>query len=73
MKDKGDRFKRVAARRTNTILKKLQILGNCANRSAYEYTDEDINRIFGEIEKTTRLVKTKFKISNNGKRKEFKL
>lgn len=73
MEDKRERFRRVAARRTNIILKKLQILGNCANRSAYKYTDEDINKVFGEIEKATRLVKTKFQLSNNSKGKEFKL
>ena len=51
MENKKERFKRLAAYRTNEILKRLRILGNCSNRSAYEYTEEDINKIFSEIEK----------------------
>ena len=41
MNGKKERFKRVATRRTNAVLKKLQILGHCANRSAYEYDAEE--------------------------------
>jgi len=72
MEDKHKRFKRVATRRTNAILKKLQVLGNCANRSAYEYTDDEVNKIFGEIERATKMTKTKFQLDSN-KNKEFKL
>lgn len=71
MNDKKERFKRVATRRTNAVLKKLQILSHCANRSAYEYDAEDINKIFTEIEKETKLIKAKFQLNN--KHKEFKL
>ena len=43
---KRDRFKRLATQRTNAILKKLKILGNCANKNVYAYTDKEINKIF---------------------------
>ena len=72
MNNKQERFKRVATRRTNAVLKSLQVLGNCSNRSAYEYTEEEINRIFAEIERTVKLTKTKFHLARN-KNKEFKL
>ena len=72
MDSKRERFRRVASRRTNEVLKKLAILGNCANRSAYEYTDDEINKIFNEIEKVLRMTKMKFHMSKNSK-KEFKL
>ncbi|PIZ64389.1 hypothetical protein COY15_05120, partial [Candidatus Roizmanbacteria bacterium CG_4_10_14_0_2_um_filter_39_12] len=62
--------KRLATYRTNQILTKLKILGNCANKSAYEYTEDEINRIFIEIEKMTRFTKSKFYIQ---KKSEFKL
>lgn len=68
--DKRERFKRLATYRTNEILRKLRVLGNCANRSAYEYTEEEINKIFSEIEKMTRSTKSKFHFV---KRTEFKL
>lgn len=65
-----ERFKRLATYRTNGILHRLKVLGNCANRSAYEYTEEEINKIFSEIEKMTRSTKSKFHFT---KRAEFKL
>ena len=68
--DKRDRFKRLAEYRTNTVLKRLKVLGNCANRSAYNYTEEDIDKIFSVIEKSVKETKSKFHFSKN---KEFKL
>ena len=68
---KSDRFKRLAEYRTNEILSKLKILGNCANRQAYDYTEDDIRKIFDSIEKTTRAVRSKFQLTPGDK--EFKL
>lgn len=65
-----ERFKRLATLRTNVILKRLKILGNCSNRNAYEYMEEDINKIFLEIERRVREIKAKFHFPKN---KEFKL
>jgi hypothetical protein len=56
---KNERFKRVATRRTNEILEKIRILGNCANKSSYSYTADDVNKVFSEIEKHLHLTKGK--------------
>lgn len=66
--NKRERFKRLGAYRTNEILKRLKVLGNCANRSAYEYTEEEINKIFSEIERAVKGTKSKFHFT---KHKEF--
>lgn len=65
-----DRFKRLASKRTNDILEKIRILGNCYNKSSYEYTEEEVNKIFSEIEKQLKLTKAKFLA---GRRERFKL
>ncbi|MDP3988068.1 MAG: hypothetical protein Q8P80_02895 [Candidatus Levybacteria bacterium] len=65
-----ERFKKLATLRTNIVLKRLKVLGNCSNRSAYEYTEEDINKIFSEIERRVKEIKAKFHFPKN---KEFKL
>ena len=70
MNQKRVRFNRLAEYRTNEVLKRLKVLGNCANRSAYEYSEDDINKIFSEIEKRVKEIKSKFHFSKN---KEFKL
>lgn len=68
--NKRERFKRLAVYRTNEVLKRLNVLGNCANRSAYEYSEEEVNKIFSEIDKTVKNVKSKFTFP---KSKIFKL
>jgi hypothetical protein len=57
---KNDRFKRIATRRTNEILQKIRVLGNCANRSSYEYSEDEVEKIFSEINKQLKITKTKF-------------
>lgn len=65
-----ERFKRIASKRTNEILEKIRILGNCANKSSYEYTEEEVNKIFNEIDKQLKFTKAKFLA---GKRERFRL
>jgi hypothetical protein len=68
--EKRERFKRLAVYRTNEVLKRLKILGNCANRSAYNYNEKEISKIFSEIEQKVRQIKAKFHFPEKGK---FKL
>jgi hypothetical protein len=49
-KTKRQRFLTVAERRTVKVLRALKLLGNCGNKSAYEYNDADIEKIFGAIQ-----------------------
>ena len=60
MENKRERFKRLAENRTNKIIKMLELLGNCANTSNYEYTNEDVKIIFSAIEEATKEAKSKF-------------
>jgi len=49
-KEKTERFKRLAILRTNEVLDRLRILGNCSDRRSYQYTDEEIEKIFRAID-----------------------
>ena len=68
--EKRERFKRLAAQRTNATLQKLKVLGNSSNRSAYDYTEDEINKIFAELERRVKETKAKFHFPKN---KEFRL
>lgn len=68
--NRHERFKRIAAKRTNEILDKIRILGNCSNKSSYEYAEEEVNKIFSELDKQLRLTKARFQA---GKKERFKL
>ena len=65
-KDKSDRFKRLASQRTNEVLDRLRILGNCADRRSYAYSDEEVDKIFRAIDEQSKIVKAKFKKPKNG-------
>ena len=60
MESKKEKFKGIAENRTNKILDMLDLLGNCSNKSNYEYTDEDIKAIFSAIESAVKVAKMKF-------------
>ena len=62
---KDERFKRIASLRTQKILDGLRLLGNCANRSVYSYTQEDTSKILSAIDKEFRRIKSLFSKPNN--------
>jgi len=67
---KRERFHRLAILRTNETLRRLKVLGNCANRNVYEYSEDEVNKIFSEIDKKMKETKARFHFS---KKEEFKL
>ena len=60
METKRQRFVRIVENRTNKILDMLRLLGNCSNKSNYDYTEEDVKKIFAAIEKETKNAKNAF-------------
>lgn len=68
--NKRERFLRLGIERTREVLNRMRILGNCANRGSYDYTREDIKKIFAEIERAVRGSKARFHFPKDG---EFKL
>lgn len=57
---KRERFVRLAEARTNKILEMMRLLGNCSSKSNYEYTEEDIKKIFNTLEKELKNTKNRF-------------
>ena len=70
---KRDKFVRLAEARTNKIIDMLQLLGNCSNTSAYDYTQQDVDKIFGAIENELREAKKKFNKVESKKSSRFTL
>lgn len=69
-KSKRERFLSVAESRTNIIIEKIRILGNCSNRSLYEYSQNEIDKIFRAIQNKINETKMRFTAK---KKKKFKL
>lgn len=54
------RFKRLAVPRVNKALNQLRILGNLTNKSYYDYTEEDVDRMFKALDSQIKALKGKF-------------
>ena len=70
---KRERFVRLAEARTNKILDMLKLLGNCSSKSNYDYSDEDVKKIFGAIERELKNTKAKFSGTDTQKEDRFTL
>ena len=69
---KRERFLRIAESRVNRILSNLDNLAKCANPRNYEYKDEEIRKIFREIDRKVREVKIQFQ-GKAGNQQRFRL
>lgn len=70
---KRDRFVRIAENRTNKIIDMIHLLGNCSNRSAYEYTQKDIDKIFNTLDSELKEAKRRFNKKESDKNSRFRL
>lgn len=66
-----DRFVRVAARRTQRVLEAIRKLAKCANRSAYQYSQSDVQKIFVAIERELGDARVKFDARDERKEATF--
>lgn len=70
---KREKFVRLAETRTNKIIDMLQLLGNCSNSSAYDYLQEDVDKIFSAIESEVKEARKKFNKIESKKSTRFTL
>lgn len=71
MESKKQNFKRISENRVSKIIILLNQLTNLTNTSFYEYSDEDIEKIFKEIEQATNNSKKILLNRKNNKRIEL--
>jgi hypothetical protein len=64
-RDKRAKFVELAENRVNRAIKDLRLIGNLSNRSAYEFTEEDIRKIFRVLQRELDIAKGRF--SSGGK------
>jgi hypothetical protein len=66
---KSEKFKRLAVKRVNALLKNIRLVTNLANKANYEYSEDDANKIIRAISNSFDDLKSRYK-SNN---KSFKI
>ena len=57
---KHDKFVRIVEARTNKAAEMIRLIGNCASKSSYDYSEEEVKKIFTYLEKELRNAKNKF-------------
>jgi hypothetical protein len=57
---KRERFKRVAQRRTQRVLRAMRLLANCGNRASYSYSEADAKKIFDALEREMERTRLRF-------------
>ena len=70
---KREKFVRLAEARTNKIIDMIKLLSNCSSLSTYEYTQQDVDKIFSAIELELREAKKKFAKTDAGRNTKFTL
>lgn len=70
MDNKRDRFVRLAESRVNKTLKDLDLIGNLSNRNNYDYSSDDVKKMFHILKSKIKEVETRFE---NFKKPTFKL
>ncbi|MCY9189265.1 hypothetical protein, partial [Bacillus mojavensis] len=58
--ERNKRFKNLAEKRTQKILDTLDLIANLSVRNNYDYSEEEVNEMFGAIENKTSEVKKLF-------------
>lgn len=71
MEDKHDNFVRISEKRTNKILDMITGLRNFSNTNYYEYSDEEIQKLFDAIQEELDETRGTFD-DKKGKSKRFK-
>ncbi len=73
IESKHDKFIRLAEARTNKILDMLKLLGNCSNKNVYDYTAEDVDKIFSAIECSVKEARRKYVVNETVRNSRFSL
>lgn len=60
MRDKRGKFVELAEARVKRAINDLRLIGNLSNRSAYEFDEEDVRKIFKAVQRELDTAKSRF-------------
>lgn len=68
--DKKERFRTLAEKRVNNSLKDIRLIGNLSNTNNYDYSREDVCKMFKVLREELQESEARFK--NKYEKKDFK-
>ena len=60
-----EKFVNLATKRVSNALKAIQLIGNLSNRSNYDYTDEDVQKILKALQNELVACRKRFEAAHN--------
>ncbi len=60
--EKRAKFVRLAEARTNKAIHAIRVIGNLSNRASYSYTADDVEQIFGALQKEIEACRERFAV-----------
>jgi hypothetical protein len=73
MRDKQQKFIEITEKRVTRLLNDIRLIGNLSNRNNYEYTPEDVTKIYSAIESELKTSRKRFDVALATEDKSFKL
>jgi hypothetical protein len=73
VRDKRRKFVNIAEKRVNRLIKDVRLVGNLSNRSNYQFTDDDVRKIFTAVEAEIRSARRRFESVGSTDTSNFKL
>lgn len=67
METKNEKFKRLANVRVNNALKNLDLIGNLSNTNNYDYSREEVRKIFNTLSAKIKDIQRKFLADEDNK------
>ena len=67
------KFVELAENRVSRVIKDLRLIGNLSNKSNYEYSDEDVEKIINTLRNEVDKTKKRFESVTSKKKDLFKL
>ena len=68
METKREKFVRLAESRMTNTLKQIELLSNLSNTRAYEYTQEDVDKMIKTLKKAINELEYSYKKENKNKK-----
>jgi len=71
--EKRDKFVRLAEARTTKAMQSIRVIGNLANRSNYEFNEDDVRKIAKTLHSEVDAMVARFRSTDSKSRPVFKL
>ena len=61
------KFVDLASKRVSRAMKAIQLIGNLSNRSNYDYTEDDVTKIFKALQEELNSCRKRFEMASKGR------